>query len=137
MTRPFRTAKPPDAAWILDVAREAYGLERITPEAEAWVHEHLKHPSVRCFLGRRSFAFVHIYRAFWEPDPVAWLLFFAARPGGRDLESLALLRHVAAYAKSQNNATLHAGSETGADVGIFMRRIGAKPYELYKLEWPR
>lgn len=133
MTYTFRAALPEDADWILDVARTAYGPERITAEAEEWVRQHLPLPLIRCFLGARSFAFVQTYRPFWEPKPIAWLMFFAAKPG-RDLESLALARTVAAYAKSQGCASLHGGSTTSADVGVFLRRLGARPYKLFELE---
>lgn len=135
MTHVFRTAKPPDAAWILDVAREAYGPERITSEAEAWVEQALVNADIACFLGQRSFGFVSVYRPFWEPKPVSWLMFFGARPG-RDWESVALARHAAAYAASRGCAIIDGGTETASDVGILLRRIGAKPYVLYRLELP-
>lgn len=133
MTHHFRRAVITDIPWISQTAFEAYGDPGVTLEAQAWIRASFDNPDLPCFIGARSFAFVHVYRAFYEPDPVAWLMFFGARKG-YDWEPVALVRHCAAYAKQRGCATLIGGSDTASDVGILLRRVGAKPYVLHKVE---
>lgn len=132
----FRIALPADALQILTIAREAYGPRGWTVESEAWVRAALVSPGMRCFLGKRCFGFVNVYRPFWEERPIAWLQFFGSMPGS-DLEPLALLRHAIDYAREAGCASIHGGTEPGeADTSVLWRRVGAQPYELFKVTFP-
>lgn len=130
----FRRATPDDFDFILSIGRLRYTSPLIDwTRGEAWLHSALASPHQPCFLGARSFGFLHIAQPMWEPKPQAILSFFAARPG-RDLEPLALMRVLAAYAKAQGCSTLDGGADTGADVGILLRRIGARNVPRFRLD---
>ena len=130
----FRRATPADFDEILSIGRLRYTSPLIDwAFGEAWLRSALTNPNLPAFLGARSFGFLLLSKPPWEPAPQAVLLYFAARPG-RDLEPLALLRHLAAYAKQRGCSTLDGGADTGMDVGILLRRIGAKNVPRYRLD---
>jgi hypothetical protein len=137
MKHDIRIAAPADIETIMDIARQAYG-DRDWVAARRWTEEALAGSSTPCFLGRRSFAFGLVQRMFWDPHPRGFLLFFAARRGS-DLEPLAVLRRVAAWAASLGAPTLECGSETVYDLAPFLRRLAGRDpsrlerYELYRV----
>lgn len=137
----FSVATRYDLDAILSIARAAYGDRGATPEAAAWVRHSLEDKSIRCLIGSRSFGFILTTRMFWDTDPRAFLLFFAARPRALPrLEPLHLLRELAAYAKSRGCATLEAGTETTFNLTPFLRRLARDKasqvisYNLLRLE---
>lgn len=137
----FRRAVLTDLPFLLSIARTRYTDPSIDwPTAERYGHLVLSDPSptpkVTCLCGQRSFLFLIIGDAFWAVKRRAVLSFFAALPG-RDLESLALLRYAAAYARDRGCGTFEGGTDGApydSDVGILLRRIGAHAVPRYRVD---
>lgn len=131
----FRRASLSDLDHIISIARRAYARQTVDwDRVRPWVASMLSDQHrFMCLMGERSIGFMTVMHSPWDAAPRAFLLPLFSLPGP-DLEPLALVRQLAAYAKQVGCSSLACGTETSSDVGILLKRLGGEPTPLYVLE---
>lgn len=130
----FRRGGPADLDLVVAIARKAYADQTVDWDAAVtWASNLLANKDVACLIGHRTIGFMLVMRTLWDTQPRAFLLPLFSLPG-HDLEPLAMIRSMALLARDAGCATLEASTETTSDVGLLLKRLGARERALYVLD---
>lgn len=109
--------------FVLDVARNKYPPFDESRALE-WLYSSLSNPNMLMLRGDHGFGIAGITYRFYDPKPLAHLVFLAVKPGG-GWEGYRLLASMIRWARDRG-AVFHLGEDTGVDFGPWARRLGGK-----------
>lgn len=124
----IRRATLEDMDWLIDLAREKYGVENVNEKNDADIRTFLSgalsKPWVCVARGDFGAGMMTVTRPFYEKNPQGHLLFIVSR-SNKSMEGYKLARALTAWAFAQGASHVHVSSETAYDLAPFARRLGA------------
>lgn len=121
----IRRATVIDLGDLLDIARESYGRRFDAQKAQDFGLMALMSPQIAVFRDDDAFCMVGLARFFWEPSDRANVMFLAVRRR-QSWQAVKCMRAVLAWSKQRGAGSLDFGEETGMEMGIIAKRIGAQ-----------